>query len=47
MKTQSLSNPLQEVIRLFHPLCPTFPDALRLRFYPLIGGESVGLTRSV
>ena len=31
---QPLSNPLQEGIRLFHPLCSMIPDALRLRFYP-------------
>ena len=33
-EAQSLSNSLQEGIRFVHPLCPTFPDASRLRFYP-------------
>ena len=40
---QLLSAPLQCSIRLFQLLCPTFPDALRLRFYPCylheIGGR--------
>jgi len=38
---QSLSNPLQEGIRLFHPLCPTFPNALQLWFYPVCLLETV------
>jgi len=36
---QPLSNPLQEGIRFVHRLCPAFPDALRLRFYPENNGR--------
>ena len=46
VKTQPLSNPLQEGIRFVHRLCPAFPDASRLRFYPEMG-ESAGLTQPV
>ena len=31
---QLLYTPLQGIVRFIHPLYPTFPDALRLRFYP-------------
>ena len=39
---QLLSTPLQCSIRLVQPLCPAFPDALRLRFYPFYLHELVG-----
>ena len=42
---QLLSTPLQCSIRLIQPLCPAFPDALRLRFYPFYLHEIVGRKR--
>ena len=42
---QLLSAPLQHSICLFQLLYPTFPDALRLRFYPGYLREIVGRER--
>ena len=39
---QLLSTPLQCSIRFVQPLCPMFPYALRLRFYPGYLHEIVG-----
>ena len=42
---QLLSVPLQHSFRLFHPLCPAFPNALRLWFYPCYLLEIAGRER--
>jgi len=42
---QPLSITLHDGFHFVHPLCPTFPDALRLRFYPGYLHEIIGRER--